>query len=306
MISGLDSAARSFLANLEEVTRRAGEAQRQISSGKRIQCGSDAPDQIAPLLELRSSLAANTQVQANLAAAKTEVETGQNALTSAINIIQRALTLAGQGANSIAGAEQRATIAQEVAGIQEQILSITQTAVNGRYIFSGDQYQSAPEIVDPPVPGDPPALVAATSTRQIQDAAGARFTVGQTAQEIFDARNPDGTAAAGNVLAALTSLINGLKADDTAAITSSMTAMRDASRYLNTAQAAYGMVQNRLQDGLDDSAKRDTSLKSRISQVEDADVVAAILEVTQASTAQQAALEARAKVPQTSLFDFLR
>ena len=48
-----------------------------------------------------------------------------------------------------------------------------------------------------------------------------------------------------------------------------------------------------------------SSCETEISGKEDADITAAALEATQASTQMQAAFQMRAKLPHTSLFDYL-
>ena len=70
-------------------------------------------------------------------------------------------------------------------------------------------------------------------------------------------------------------------------------------------ESFYGLVQNRIQSASDFASNRDTQLKTDISQTEDADVTSAALQLTQGSTMLQAALQMRAKLPHTSLFDFL-
>ena len=51
---------------------------------------------------------------------------------------------------------------------------------------------------------------------------------------------------------------------------------------------------------------RDGQLQSQLSSIQDADITASILELQDAQFQRQAAFSARAKVPPTSLFDYIR
>jgi flagellin-like hook-associated protein FlgL len=70
-------------------------------------------------------------------------------------------------------------------------------------------------------------------------------------------------------------------------------------------EAFYGTVQRRVDDAVDTAGKVDIQLKTQISDREDADVVAAASEATQASTQLSAAFQMKANLPHTSLFDYL-
>jgi flagellin-like hook-associated protein FlgL len=116
---------------------------------------------------------------------------------------------------------------------------------------------------------------------------------------------PVTTPAADNVFAALNNLRLGLLANNTAQITAASTSVQLASDRLNTAQSFYGTVQNRISDATNYSANYDVQLKTELSQKEDADITAAALTITQGNIQLQAAFEMQAKMPRTTLFDFM-
>lgn len=305
MIGNIDAASELFLADMGRVQQRLAEANRQVSSGKKIAVAADAPDQVSSLLQLRADLQQNAQVQSNLALAGTDAAAADNAMTTAIKLMDRALVLASEGANSTQSGQTRASIAQEIEALHQQMVACSRTAVQGRYIFSGDLDGSPAYEVDLMQPGGVAQLSNAQSTRQVQDAAGGMFPASMTAQQIFDTRNEDGTPAADNVFAALDGLRIALSNNDGAALSDSITAIKQASDHLNSVQSFYGAVQNRIQAGTDFATSYDVQLKTEISRKEDADVTAAALELTQATTQLQAAFQMRARMPRTSLFDFL-
>src|SRR5205085_5878336 len=180
-----------------------------------------------------------------------------------------------------------------------------QTAVQGRYVFSGDQSQSPSYSLNLSAPNGVDRLVTTTSTRQVADATGVSFTVALTAQDIFDHRNPDDSTAADNVFAAVNSLRVSLQNNDTAGISNALNSLHTANAYLNTQLSVYGTVQNRIQSAQDYSSRYQVQLQTDLSYIQDADITQAALALTQGNTQLNTALAAEAKVPHTSLFDFL-
>lgn len=213
MISSLDPAALSFLNGLTQIQQRAQRAQQEMTSGLKINAVSDAPDQIASLYEIRSELAQTQQTDTNLGRVKTEEDTAESALSSAVTIVERAQTLASQGATGTATAQTRQDIAGELSGILQQLVSIANTTVEGRFIFAGDSDQQAPYSIDLAQNNPISAYQGSVATRQIQGADGSTFSVAKTAQDIFDSPN-----AQQNIFTSINNLRLALLNNDQAAI----------------------------------------------------------------------------------------
>jgi flagellar hook-associated protein 3 FlgL len=305
MLTNLDASSELFLTDVSRIQRRLTDSTREASSGKRMTAASDRPDEIAPLLQLRSEKQRNLQIQSNLTLAKTDADAADNALNSSIKLMDRALTLATQGSNSILDATGRQSLASEVRSLQEQMVAFSQTTVQGRYIFSGDRDLSPSYALDLTATSGVTQLLAAPATCRIEDPAGGSFASSKAAQEIFDTRDVNGDPAADNVFAALNGLRLALESNDPDAAASSIPSLKAASDHLNAMQSFYGTIQNRIRDASDFASSYDVQLKTEIGDKEDADVTAAALEATQASTQLQAAFQMRAKLPHTSLFDYL-
>ncbi|HYL76996.1 MAG TPA: flagellin [Bryobacteraceae bacterium] len=300
MISSLDSAAQVFLRGMEQIQQRSQRAQRELTTGLRINTVSDAPDQIASLWQTRSELAQTEQIDTNLGRVKSEVDTAEGALQSAVNLMDRAQTLGAQGASGTSSPQTRRDLANELGAVLEQMVATANTTVGGRYIFSGDNDQQPPYSIDLTQATPIGAYQGSAATREVQHPDGSQFAVSKTAQDIFDSAN-----AQQNVFVNLNNLRTGLLNNDQAAITAAMSNMQPASGYLNEQLAFYGTVQNRVASGIDFSKNYETQLQTQLSGIQDADLSQSITELQQAQTQQQAALASRAKMPRTSLFDFL-
>jgi len=314
MTGAIDSSGQRFVAALERIQERIERAQRQISSGLRVASPSDAPDQLGDLLLSKARLDLTAQTRLNLGRVKAEVDTAEQALQSGVKILERALALGVQGANTTQTPATRQTLGIEVQALLEQMVAIANTAVEGRYVFSGDADQTAAYQLDLSQPNGVSAYAGAAATRQIMHPAGTRFSIARSGEQIFD----DSSASVFAALNALrVALQNGPSvpqgdpayeaqfAAQTAAIEQALTDLHEAHAHLNTQLGFYGAVQNKVEEATDFAAKLEVREQNLLSVIRDADIAAAAVALTQATTHQQAALSARAQMPRGSLFDYL-
>jgi len=300
MISTLNPAAQNFLAGLNQIQTRLQTAQTQLTTGLQINNVSDNPTEIADVWQLNSQLDQTQQTDTNLGQVNTEVNTAQSALQSSVTLVEQALTYGAQGASDTSTATTRQDLANELGAILQQLVSAANTTVQGRYIFSGDTDQTAPYSIDLTQSSPVSAYQGSATTREIQGSDGTAFPVALTAQQIFDSSNGQT-----NVFASITSLIQGLQANNTTQITSAVTDVQSADTYLNQQLAFYGTVQDRVAGALSFGQNYTTQLQTQLSGVQDADEASAITNMTQAQTEMQAALQSEAQLPRTTLFDFL-
>ncbi len=304
MLSNLDPASQRFLADLTRIQHRASTAESQISSGLKVQSASDAPDQIGALLQLESERSVNKQTLANLNRVQTEVNAADNALTTAVQLLDKITQVVGQGLSS-STAQERLKFAQQATDLQGQLVSLTSTTVEGRYIFDGGTGASTPYRPSPAAVNGAVRLSTVPATRQVQDSAGNSFQFAHSAQDIFDQRDSADLPTATNIFAAIGGAIAALNANNPAAIATSIDLLHGASEYLGGQQTFYGTVQDRLSVSTSGAQSQDVSLQTQIGSIRDADLTEASLELNRSTTEQQASLAAKSKSQVRSLFDYL-
>jgi flagellar hook-associated protein 3 FlgL len=303
LISGT---TQQYLADLNRTETQLQQATTQISSGIAVQQPSDNPAAVSEILQIQSALASNKQIQSNMTSVTAEVNSADSALQSAIQEVTNAITLGTEGASSTQTADTRAALAQQVSGIQQELVGIAQTQVNGSYIFSGDQDTQAPYKLDSSQPEGVQQLVTGSSTRTIQSVDGTSFAVARTAQQIFDARNADGTAASGNVFAAVQNLVTALNNNDTTGITTAVDSLQSASSYLNNQLEFYGEVENRVTEATTLATKFQTQETTDLNSVQSTDIATTATELSQLQVTQQAASSAESNILQMkNLFSYL-
>jgi flagellar hook-associated protein 3 FlgL len=300
MIRTLDPSSEAFLRNVNRISERMEVAQRQIATGKRVNSISDDPDHISTLLQARANLEAAAQIQANLGRIKAESDVAEQALQTSVGLVERARVLGSQGLTGTATPASRTALAAEVGAILEQLVGITRTTVEGRYVFSREAEPQIAYASDPSQKLLIPQYPGGSFTRLIQHPNGTRFSVGRTAREIFDAPDPRN-----NVFQSLNTLRIALAGNDEEAIAGALTSVMSSLDHLNGQLAYYGTVQNRVAEAADFGSKLQLQIKTHLSQLEDADLTEAILDLNLAQVQLQAALKAKASVPRASLFDFI-
>jgi len=301
MVSSLTPANQEFVNNLNQINSRMNTAVLQISSGLSMQQVSDNPDEVSPLLQARAALASSQQISTNLGLVKTEVDAGEQALSTATTLFDQVQTLAAEGATGTQTAASRATLAQQVQSIEQQLVGLANTNIEGRYIFSGDTDQTPAYSYDPTQPDPVSAYLGSASTRVVQDANGTTFPLALTAQQIFDNPNDPTTS----VFGAINGLVTALNNNDQTAIQTSVNGLSNVSSYLNEQLAFYGTTQDNVESATNFAQNQQTELQTQISSLQDADVTSSIMTLTQSQTAEQAALGAEAQIPRQTLFDFL-
>ncbi len=305
MLSSLDPSSERFLVYLRQIQSANEIAQEQVSSGLRVNEASDDPDSISDILQLQTSILHTQQISTNLSRVKTETDTAEVALENAVALIEDAIVIASEGATSTVTGESRSALAIEAKGILEQLVSLSQTEVEDRYVFSGDSDSTAAYVLNLDSDTGVDRQFTSDATREVELPNGSTCTVSKTAQEIFDLRNSDDTVSDENVFAAVNSLRVALENNDETAIGEALTSLRTAGSYLNQMLAYYGGYQNTIDNAIDNASELQVSLKTQLSTLRDADATAAALELDNGISFEEAALQAKSMTTHDNLFNYL-
>jgi flagellar hook-associated protein 3 FlgL len=304
MLSNISGADQQFLSGLAAIQAAINQAQQQVSSGLKVSVASDAPDEVSTILLLHANIAANAQTTENLSNVQGEVGTADQSLSTAATLLDQAQTLASEGLGITETAGSRATLAGQVQGLLQQMVGLSQTTFEGRYVFSGDsdqtpsyQYDASTQTVT--------RLQVSDSTRQIADTSGQTFPVGLSANQIFDVRDSSDQPTTGNVFAALTAVSAALTANDTAGLQTATASLQAASTYLDQQQTFYGNAENQITAAQTEASKQNVSLQTTLGNLVDADEASSIVQLQEGATNLQAAMAAYTKVPKTTLFEVM-
>ncbi len=305
MITGLNATNDQFVVSVDNMQTALNNAENQLSTGYRINQASDDPGEVGDVFEARANLSSENQTIQNLNAVQANVNAGDSAVQNAVQLLQNAVSIGSQGANSDVSQTQLNSLATQVQSVLSQLVGITATQVNGVYIFGGDASGSAPYQLDPTSPTGVDQLTTAGATALTADPTGITFQTSLTAQQVFDAKDASGNPTSQNVFNAVNSLQLALQSGNSANITAAVSNIQTASDYLNQQLGFYGAAENRITSALDLANKFQVQTQTQLSNLEDTDATTVAVQVTQDTTALNAAMEAQARRPTSTLFDYL-
>jgi len=305
MIQGIGANSQEFLANLQILTQQTQVTEEQVSSGRTINQPSDNPGELGDVLQLETDLGNVNQVSQNLSQVTSQVNTAESALQNVTTLLDQVNSLGEQGANSNVTASVRSGLSQQVEQALSQLVSLSQTQYDGQYVFSGANANQPSYQLDLSSPKGVDQLLVNPATNLIQDATGTTFAVSQTAQQIFDDQNPDGSPAADNIFAAVNNLRVALANNDQNGITSALSSVQSAQNHLSESVQFYGGIQDQLSNATNVAQKFQLQYQSGLSQETSTDMATAAVTLTQEQTSLQASLQMEASLPKTTLFDLL-
>jgi flagellar hook-associated protein 3 FlgL len=304
MVSNISASGQQFLAGIAAIQNSINQANQEVSTGLKVSVPSDAPDEVSEILQLHAQIQNNAQVTQNLGNVQGAVNASDSAISSATTILDQVQTLASTGLGLTQTAATRATLASQVQVLLGQLVSISNTAFEGRYVFSGDADQTPSYALNPNSQAAT-RLQVSSSTQQVADNTGAKFPVALSANQIFDVRDASDNPAPGNVFAAVTAVGAALLANDTSGLQTAAGSLSTASTYLNQQQTFYGYTENRITAAQTQASAASVTYQTNLASLQGADEASAIVQLQQGTTNLQAAMAAYAKVPRTTLFDVL-
>ena len=273
--------------NLGTITEELNKANKIVSTGKRITDLSDDPVGITQALDIKSTLSNIEQLERNINFGKPWLNSAESALSSVQNLISDARALCVEMATATKGAVERASAANTIQNTIDEIISLANTEVNGRYIFAGTNTGTAPFNEDGSYNGN-----------------NNPFTI-KIGRDATVAVESDGEAVFGTIFQTLTDLKDALEGNNVNGIAGAMTNLEDHFDHITAKISDIGSKITRMviKEGiLQDSNIFNTD---RLSRIEDADITEAIIDLKAKELAYQAALASSAKVMELSLIDYL-
>ena len=294
--------SRSLLSDINDVSARQDATRRQMSSGKQITKPSDDPYATARAMSLRTDLAGIKQHERNVQEAQSWMSVTDTTLSSITDLAQHARELVVQGATDTLPQTSRNAIADQIDQIIAGMKQEANASYEGRYVLAGSRTNTKPyDSTLQTTPNDGYVGDAASQLREIGP--GVTLAVNVRGDEVLG-----GTpGATGNMLGVLRDIATHLRAGDTPALTSAdLKALDGQIDNVLSVQARVGAGMNRLETASSRLAQIEESATSMLSNTEDADMAKVLTDFSTQQAVYQSALQAGARIVQTSLLDFLR
>jgi flagellar hook-associated protein 3 FlgL len=277
-------AVKFNLANIQEQLHKANQV---VATGKRISALSDDPVRLTESLHIRSALSNTEQLGRNISMGKSWLAASESSLSQVQDIISDTRALCIQMANGTITAAERISAVDIVQNNIDEIVSLTNTEVNGQYVFAGWKTDTVPFGQDGTYYGDNHA-----------------FTIkigNDTTLEI----GSDGEALFQDLFTTMSDLKDALQGNDVDGIRGATTNLDIDFDRITTKISDIGSKMVRMETK--EKIYQDAILTNteRLSEIEDADIAAAIIDLESREAVYKAALASSARVMGLSLVDFL-
>ena len=225
------------------------------------------------------------------------VQAADSALSTVVTSLTQAVSLGTEGANGTNSTSNLQAIAQQVQGILTSVVAQANAAYQGSYLFGGTATNTTPYTANA---GSPSGYTYNGNTDQNSVAVGDTLSVqvNLPGSQIFS--NP--TA---DVIGSLSSLVTALQSGSSAAIQTATTAVNGALNYVGQQRVFYANSESQL-NSQDTYLQQETvQLSSQQTSLVGVDMAQAATTLSQAETANSAALAAASKVLPTTLLNYL-
>jgi flagellar hook-associated protein 3 FlgL len=278
------SSVRYNLGNIAEALSKANNV---VSTGKRIAELSDDPVDLVQALDIKSTLSNIEQLERNIDLGESWLNSAESALDSVQDLISDAKALCIQMASATTGESERASAATTIQNTLDEIVSLANTEVNGRYIFAGSNTDSIPFNEYGSYNGD-------NSPFTIKIGRNATLAVGSDGEAVFE-----------GIFQTLSDLKDALEGNDVNGIEEAMDNLDDHFDQITAKISDIGSKLNRTEIKKGILSDLNLSNTDRLSEIEYADITEAIIELEEIGLIYQAALSSSTKVMGLSLVDYI-
>lgn len=290
--------SQAIVSQLQRRMSEQARLQREVASGQRITNPSDDPAAAARVLQLQSEKQQVQQFADNNERGTEIVKASYSAVEQLKRLSDRAGELAVLGAGVTSPDAYRAYSA-EANQLIEQAVQVANTQYAGEHLLAGTRTDAPPfaamrngagEIVSA-------SYVGAADAAQFRISEGATlspYTSGATNQQFAGFVNN------------LVSLRDALASQDAAAVGNAHASLATSEDDFLVALSDIGAKQTRFEADAQQNSARFTELENLTAHETDVDLPQTVVELTQAQSAYEAALQSSAKMMELSLLDFVR
>ena len=284
-----------LLSALAQTRQQENTATLQLATGSRINQPSDDPAGAAQMVANSDLSSQADTFLRSITNVNGLLQTADSTLSSVVTALQRAISLGVQGANGTLSNADRADVAGELSGIQQQLISLANTSYQGEFIFAGTA--ATQPFVPSSTSSSGVSYQGNAGTNTVQVGANYSLQINQAGSQIF-------SAAGGDVFQSIADLITALQTNSN--IGNAVTAVRGAFDHVTSQRVFYGNAVNQLNAQQNYLNSEKVDLSTAADSISGADIAKTAATLNQAEVALNAELAAMGKISQNSLFDYLK
>ncbi|MFF2018091.1 flagellar hook-associated protein FlgL [Paenibacillus sp. NPDC058177] len=293
-----------LMLNINRNARTMNDTQLQLSSGRKINKPSDDPVGITYSLRYRAELSSNEQYTKNVDTSLSWLDFNDTVLGQAGDVIQRLRELTVQASTGSNPQSALDSINEEVKQLKEQLVDISNSRLNGKYIFNGEKYDTKPYDFVKGADGTYDVSQAITT-----DTGYIQYIVGEGVQMPINISGNDvfgHTGDTDNLFSIINNIADGLKAGNITAVSNQLEEIDTRVEKILSARSEIGAKTNRVELMQERLSDLNTNLTDLQAKTEDADYEGLIMQSKIQENIYNASLSVGAKIISTTLVDFIR
>jgi len=290
----------NLTASLDQSTNEEDTLTSELSSGLRVATLSDDPVAVAQSTLLGNSIAQDDTFVQTASNESSRMQVTDSTLGEVVTQVTSAISTAVAGNNGTLNASDIASVAQELSGIRDQVLSLANTSYQGQYLFGGSQGSTAPFTLDTSTTPATATYNGDNNVQFVQTPSGQKIQVNLPGSSVFG-------AAGTGVLGALNQLISDFSGGaTTATLTADTSALTTALGQLSSQRSTLDSALSRLQSSSTYAQTEVSQLTVAQSNLVSADPAAVASQLSTAETQHQALLSVINSLGSQDLFSLMR
>jgi flagellar hook-associated protein 3 FlgL len=282
---------------LQRLTADLNSLNEKVATAKKLNRPSDDPIAMVEAMQIKTATRQTDQYARNLKTADAWFNASESALSQTMDLVGRAREIAVLMNSDSQNAETRDAAAVEVGHLLDQAISLGNTQLTGRYVFSGFETATAP-FTKITVGGVETAQYNGdTNDFQVQIGKDENLTAGRNGQTVL---------MDSGLFSTLGGLKKALEDNDWGGIDTQLGNLTSVEDYLNNQIADVGARQNRAQVKENILAQFQLQLQDQLSQAQDTDIAEVMIQLSAKQLTYQAALAAAARVNEMSLLNYMK
>jgi len=322
--------SNNYLRDMNSNLKGLSKINEQMSTGKLISRPSDNPFKVARSMQLTTEINANKQYNDNIKDASNWLDSTDQTLYQATNVMQRIRELMVSSGNAAYGSNESKAISDEIKERVSELTQVLNTNFDGKYILGGTKALSKPlDVTSNAITGsndmmfvdkdgnelkldsaDPNVvnqLKNIGSDLTVEVSQGVKMDYNVNALDILSFTDMKGQNV--NVMELLSQIQTNLNSadqfDKSKVCNENLVSLDSVITNLLTKRSEVGAKQNRMESAQEKNEDENYNMTDILSKTEDIDFTEKSIEYSMAQTTYTAALQVSAKILPKTLLDYL-
>jgi flagellar hook-associated protein 3 FlgL len=284
--------SRNLLNSINQTQVSLSKSQNEISTGTAVAKSSDNPTSFAKATQYRNTIAANETYLSNIDYANGWIDNTSSLLDSIYEQVTQAIEVATSGADASNSASTRETLAEEVDGIIDEVMSLVNSTYLSKNVFAGTVTTGTDAFT---YDGTSVTYNGNSESIMSRVAENSNIKINITGSQLEDT----------GIFQSLIDLRDALNSNDSEAVSTTLDSLNSIAENISSMTSSLGSKSSQLDIIANRLETANTNLESILSSLTDADTAVSLIEYSTAETAYQAALEIASEALNMSILNFI-